>query len=346
MNPLLTESSSVFESFNFNELKVEHFIPALEEAIKIAKENLDSIKKERVIDFDHIILKEETSADKLDLICEIFYALHSAHCTDELSAIAPEFNQKLTEYGSDVSLDADLFAKIKEVYDKRSELTLTQEQMTVLENSYLGYVRNGALLSDDKKEELRKVDQELSQQGLKFSENLRKATNAYVMFVDNEADLAGLPAGAIEAAKEEAKKRGEETKWAFTLEYPSYLPFMQYADNRELRKTLWKASATKATSGEFDNREIVLKLLELRKKRAQLLGYSDHPSFVLERRMAKTPQAVMDFIEEMIKKASPKAQADAIELKEFKKKLTGDDSFEPYDNFYYREKLKKRNTRF
>ncbi len=341
MNPLLTESSSVFESFNFNELKVEHFIPALEEAIKIAKENLDSIKKERVIDFDHIILKEETSADKLDLICEIFYALHSAHCTDELSAIAPEFNQKLTEYGSDVSLDADLFAKIKEVYDKRSELTLTQEQMTVLENSYLGYVRNGALLSDDKKEELRKVDQELSQQGLKFSENLRKATNAYVMFVDNEADLAGLPAGAIEAAKEEAKKRGEETKWAFTLEYPSYLPFMQYADNRELRKTLWKASATKATSGEFDNREIVLKLLELRKKRAQLLGYSDHPSFVLERRMAKTPQAVMDFIEEMIKKASPKAQADAIELKEFKKKLTGDDSFEPYDNFYYREKLKK-----
>ena len=341
MNPLLTESSSAFESFNFDELKVEHFIPALEEAIKIAKENLEAIKKETIIDFDHIILKEETSADRLDLICEIFYALHSAHCTDEISAIAPEFSQKLTEYSSDVSLDTELFAKVKEVFDKKEELTLTQEQKTVLENSYLGYVRNGALLSDDKKEELRKIDQELSQQGLKFSENLRKATNAYVLFIDKEEDLAGLPTGAIEAAKEEATKRGEDGKWAFTLEYPSYLPFMQYADNRELRKKLWQASASKATSGEFDNRDIVLQLINLRKQRAQLLGYKDHPSFVLERRMAKKPEAVVEFIEEMIQKATPKAKADTHELKEFKKKLTGDDNVEPYDKIYYSEKLKK-----
>ena len=154
MNPLLKESSAPFEAFDFSELKVEHFIPALEAAIKEAKENLEKLKLETDITFDNIILKEETSADRLDLVCEIFYALHSAHCTDELSAIAPEFNEKLTSYASDVSLDSELFAKIKETYDKRDRLNLSTEQKTVLENSYQGYVRNGALLNEKDKEKL------------------------------------------------------------------------------------------------------------------------------------------------------------------------------------------------
>ena len=346
MNPLLKESSAPFEAFDFSELKVEHFIPALEAAIKEAKENLEKLKLETDITFDNIILKEETSADRLDLVCEIFYALHSAHCTDELSAIAPEFNEKLTSYASDVSLDSELFAKIKETYDKRDRLNLSTEQKTVLENSYQGYVRNGALLNEKDKEKLRTIDQNLSQLSLKFSENLRKATNAYVLFIDNKDDLAGLPEGIIEAALEEGKRRDREGEYAFTLEYPSYLPFMQYADNRELRKTLWMASAAKATEGEFDNKPVILEIVKFRKERAELLGFMDHPSFVLERRMAKKPEAVTSFIEEMISKAKGQAQTDANELKAFKKKVSGDESFEPYDTFYYREKLKKEKLDF
>lgn len=346
MNPLLQDSKQPFEAIDFSLIKPEHFLPALEEAIKEAKENLEKVKREETISFDSIILQEENSADRLDLIVEVFYALYSAHCTDEISAIAEEFNAKLTEYSSDVSLDADLFNKINAVYEKKSELNLSQEQEVVLDNAYKGFTRNGALLSEEDKTKLREIDQRLSKLSLSFSENVRKATNEYLLVVDSEENLKGLPDGVKEAAKATAKEKGHDGKWAFTLDFPSYYPFMQYAENRELRKEIWTASATKATSGEFDNRKNILETLKARDERAKLLGYPNHPAFVLEKRMAKDTGTVIDFVEKIIDKAKSKAQEDLQKLSDLKKDLTGDGDFRKYDAPFYTEKLKKKELDF
>lgn len=342
MSALLNPSNLPLEAIDFNSIKTSEFLPALDEAIKEAKANLEKVKAEPSPDFENIIVAEETSADKLDRVVNIFYALYSAHCTDEISAIAEEFNQKLTAYSSDVSLDAKLFSQVKAIYDQKSELKLTKEQETLLENSYLNFTRNGALLSEDDKNKLREIDQKLSQLSLKFSENVRNATNAFTLWIEDEKDLSGMPEGVIEAAKEAAKSKGEENKWAFTLHYPSYGPFMQYCQNRELRKKMYEASSSKGYEGEFDNKQIVLDTLRVRKERAKLLGYENHPSYVLERRMAKTPQRVMEFIQDITHKAKPRAQAEFNQLKELKQELTGDSDLRAYDGALYTELLKKK----
>lgn len=346
MNPLLENSKMPFEAVDFDTIKVEHFLPALETAIKQAKVELENVKKETNISFDSIILKEENSSDRLDLIVEVFYALHSAHCTDELSNIAEEFNNKLTEYSSDVSLDPELFGKIKEVYDAKDNLSLDHEQSRVLENAYRGFTRNGALLSESDKLVLREIDQNLSKLSLKFSENVRKAMNAYTMVIENEEDLKGLPDGAIEAAKQTAKDKGHEGKWAFTFDFPSYYPFMQYCENRELRKEIWLAYSTKATTGEFDNRQVILDTLKSRDKRAKLVGYEDHPSFVLENRMAKDIGAVIKFIDDITQKAMPMAKSEVKRISDLKNELTGDPEVRKYDTAFYTEKLKKKELDF
>lgn len=346
MSALLEPSKLPLEAIDFNAFETKDFLPALEQAIAEAKAELEKIKTVEQVTFESVIEAEENAADKLDMVVNIFYALYSAHCTDEISGIAEEFNQKLTAYSSDVSLDGDLFAKIKQVYDQKESLDLTREQKTVLENSYLGFTRNGALLSEDDKEKLREIDQKLSQLSLKFSENTRNGTNAFTLWIDDEKDLAGMPDGVIEAAKETAKSKGEDGKWAFTLEYPSYLPFMQYCQNRELRKKMYEASATKCFGNEYDNQDIIFDIIKTRKQRAQLLGYKNHPSYVLERRMAKTPQNVMQFIKDITEKSKQQAQAEFARLKACKKEETGDDDFQAWDSLMYKEILKKKELDF
>lgn len=346
MNPLLENSNLDFEAIDFPKIETKHFIPALEEAIKIAKINIDKIKKETKTDFDSIILAEETSADRLDQVVEIFYSLHSAHCTDELSDIAEEFNQKLTEYSSDISLDADLFAKIKSVYDIKDTLNLTAEQMTVLENAYKGFTRNGALLSSADKLKLRDIDQRLAALSLKFSENVRKATNAYELHITDEKDMEGMPEGVVEAAKQKAKEKGKDSGWVFTLDYPSYGPFLQYCKNRKLREEIWKASATRGVEGEFDNLPVIKETLLKREERAQLLGFKNHAEFVLERRMAKDPKTVLSFLKNILDKAEPQAKKDFEKLSTLKKELSGDVDFRKYDAAMYTELLKKRELDF
>ncbi len=346
MSALLDPSNLPLEAIDFNAIKPADFLPALEQAIKEAKENLEKIKKVDSPNFENVIVAEETSADRLDMVTNIFYALHSAHCTEEISAIAEEFNQKLTEYSSDVSLDAELFAKVKAVYDQKDSLKLTKEQATVLENSYLGFTRNGALLNAEEKEKLRGIDQKMSQLTLKFSENVRKGTNAFVLWIKDESDLKGMPEGIIEAAKETAKARGGETEWAFTLDYPSFGPFMQYCQNRELRKKMYEASNMKTYGGEFDNRDIILDIIKTRKERSTLLGYTDHPSYILERRMAGSSERVMEFIKDITEKAQAHAKADYQKIRDIKKELTGDDDLRVYDTAMYAEILKKRELDF
>ncbi len=345
MNPLLKASVLEFEAIDFTQIETKHYLPALDEAIKIAKKNIEVIKAEKVCTFDSVILAGETANDSLDKVVEVFYALHSAHCTDDLEAIAEEFNQKLTTYSSDISLDATLFEKTKEVYDKRESLELNAEQRTVLENAYKGFTRNGALLSDSEKDELREIDQKMSALSLKFSENVRKATNAYSLEITDEKDLTGMPEGVIEAAKMKAKEKSSEG-WLFSLDYPSYGPFMQYCENRSLREQMWKASSSRGIGGEFDNLEVIKEILGNREKRAVLLGYKNHAEYVLENRMAKKPEVVLDFLANILSKAEPQAKKDFNKLSEIKKELTGDGDLRKYDSTMYAEILKKRELDF
>ena len=346
MNPLLQDSNLDFEAIDFTKIETKHFLPALDEAIKIAKVNFHNIKESKEATFESVVKAGESATDRLDQIVEIFYALHSAHCTDELSDVAEEFNQKLTEFNSDILLDADLFAKTKEVYDKMSEFDLNTEGKTVLENLYKGFTRNGALLSSEEKLKLRDIDQKLSGLSLKFSENVRKATNAFELHVTDEKDVEGMPAGVLEAAKLKAKEKGKDEGWVFTLDYPSYGPFMQYCKNRELRRKIWEASTTRAVGGEFDNLEIIKETLQKREERAKLLGFENHAQFVLERRMAKDSATVLSFLKDILDKAHPQAKKDFNKLKELKESLDGDADFRKYDSAMYTELLKKKELDF
>lgn len=346
MNPLLKDSTLPFEAIDFKSFSEEDYLPALDEAIVIAHKKFDEIKGTSDLTFDSIIVAGESANDHLDRVVEIFYPLYSAHCTDGIARIAEEFNTKLTKFNSDISLDIELFAQIKELYDKKDSLGLNTEQMTVLKKSYKSFVRNGALLNEEEKEILRDIDQKLSTLNLNFSENVRNATNEFVLFIEDEKDLVDMPEGVIEAAKETAREKGEEGKWAFTLQYPSYVPFMKYCTNRELRKKIWTASATRATDGQYANQENIKEMLKLKQKRAKLLGYNDFPEFVLEKRMASSKEEVLSFLEGICDKAMPKAKEEYAELKAFKHELTGDDDFRVYDSAFYTEKYKKKMLDF
>lgn len=346
MNPLLEPSKLPFEAIDFNAIKVEHFLPALDETIKIAKENLEKIKQVESPTFQNVIEAMETSSDQLDLVVEVFYGLHHAHCTDDLEKISEEFSQKLTNFTSDINLDPDLFKQVKNIYDQKDKLGLKPEELMVLENTYKGFTRNGALLNESDKETLRAYDQKLSQLSLKFGENARKSTNEYVLEISDEADVKGMPEGVLEAAKATAKQKNVSSTYAFTLDFPSYMPFMQYCPNRGLRKKLYIARNSIATKGELDNKPIIIETLKLRKKRANLLGYPGHPEFVLENRMARDPQNVMSFLNQLKEKSESKAKEDFKRLENLMLEESGEEFFAPYDSAMYREILKKKELDF
>src|SRR5690606_2597484 len=254
---------------------------------------------------------------------------------------AQEVSPMLSEFSNDITLNEGLFLRIKAVYEQKDLLELNPEQRTLLEKKYKGFSRNGANLSEDKKQRLREIDKELSKLKLKFGENVLAETNAFEMLLTNESDLSGLPEGAIEAAAQLAEAKGK-TGWLFTLDYPSYIPFMTYAENRDLRKKLALAFGAKGfQDNNFNNESIVLKLVTLRHERAQLLGYQTHAHFVLEERMAKKPETVLEFLNELLEKAKPAALKEFETLEAFAKKLDHIEQLEKWDSAYYSEKLKQ-----
>src|SRR5690606_33767886 len=260
---------------------------------------------------------------------------------DELQKIAQNVAPKLSAFGNDISLNPDLFARVKAVHDTVDQSILTTEQKTLLDKTYRGFVRNGALLNEDQKTNLREIDALLSILSLKFNENILAETNAYQLHITNEEDLAGLPDGVIEAAKNLAEQQ-EKQGWIFTLDYPSYLPFVTYAKNRELRKEIAIANGKKGfQKNDYNNEEIVLKIVKLRNQRAQLLGYKNHAAFVLEERMAQNPEKVLSFLNDLLVKAKPAAKKEFDELTAYAKKLDGIDRLEKWDGSYYSEKLKQ-----
>lgn len=342
-NPFLTDYNTPFQTVPFDKIKNEHFLEALDKGIQELKAEIETIKSNNsTANFANTIEAYAMSGGVLNKVSNVFFNIHSANTNDEMTEIAKIFAPKLTAATNDIRLDEVLFKKIKEVYDQKSHLNLTAEQSTLLEKSYKDFVRNGALLSGEKKDRLRQIDNELSTLGLKFSDNVLKETNEYLKVIDNKDDLKGLPESVVEAAAMAATEKGHDGKWVVTLDYPSFGPFLTYCDKRSLREELSKANATKACRGnERDNKEIVKSIAKLRHERANLLGYSTHADFVLEERMALKASNVFGLLNDLKDKAMPAAKHHIDEVKEFAKKLDGITELMPWDYSYYFEKLKK-----
>lgn len=341
-NPLLSSFATPFETAPFHLIQPEHFLPAVTEAIASAKSEIAEIKAQPLPTFENTIEALDRSGKRLGVISAIFFNLNSAETNDQIQRLAREISPLLTEHSNDILLDQELFQRVAQVFATKGALNLNPEQTTLLDKTYKSFVRNGAKLSTEEADKLRKIDQELAQLGLRFGENVLAESNKFVHFVDQESELEGLPEGAKEAAAQIAEEKGETGKWAFTLDYPSYIPVMTYAKTRELRKTLFMAFNTKSSKGdELDNQVIILKLLQLRDQRAKLLGFGSHADFVLEERMAKSPSTVMEFLNSLLEKAKPKAEAEVKEVADFAKKLDGLESLQKWDFAYYSELLKK-----
>ena len=343
MNILTQKFQTKYGTAPFSQIKNGDFLPAFQEGIAKAKAEIDAIvNNPDAPTFENTIEAMAFSGDTLDRISSIFFNLNSAETNDELQKIAQEVSPSLSEFSNDIRLNAALFAKIKTVYEQREKLNLSPEQTTLLEKKYKSFSRNGANLSEDKKLQLREIDKELSKLSLQFGENVLAETQAFQLHLTEEKDLSGLPEGTIEAARALAKADHKEG-WIFTLDYPSYIPFMTYADNRELRKTMAIAFGAKGfQNNEHDNREIVLKIAKLRQKRANLLDYKTHAHFVLEERMAQNPEKVQEFLRVLLAKAKPAAEREFRQLAAFAKELDGIDQLEKWDGAYYSEKLKQR----
>ena len=340
-NPLLIP----FDLAPFSKIKNEHFLPAFKQLIKETKTEIDAIAENTSeATFENTIEALEFSGNQLDRVSSVFFNLNSAETNPELQKLAQEISPLLSEFGNDITLNEKLFQRIKSVYDTKKSLNLNKEQEMLLDNKFKGFSRNGANLNETDKEKLRAIDAELSKLKLKFGENVLAETNKYELHLINEEDLAGLPEGEKEAAASLAKEKGKDG-WLITLAYPSYIPFMKYAKNRELRKTLALAAGSQCfKNDEYNNEEIVLSIAKLRFERANLLGYSTHADFVLEERMAGSSEKVKSFLNDLLDKALPFAKKELEELTQFANELDGIEKIEKWDSAYYSEKLK--NKRF
>jgi peptidyl-dipeptidase Dcp len=343
MNILNRPFETPYNTAPFSKLKNEHFLPAIKIAIEKAKSEIEVITNNHDRPtFENTIEALSFSGEELERVSNIFFNLNSAETNDAIQKIAQEVSPLLAEFSNDITLNVDLFKRVKTVYDQKGTLNLTTEQKTLLEKKYKSFSRNGANLPEDKKLQLRDIDKQLSQLKLKFGENVLAETNRYEMLITDENNLSGLPEGVKEAAKQLAESKSLDG-WLITLDYPSYIPFMTYADNRELRKKLAIAAGAKGFHNNvLDNQSNVLQIAKLRFQRAQLLGYKTHAHFVLEERMAKTPEKVEEFLNELLQKAKPAADREYSELQNFAKELDGIEQLEKWDSAYYSEKLKQK----
>lgn len=339
MNPLLTP----FDTIPFSSIKNEHFMPAFKQAMENARKEIDDITNSKEEpSFKNTIEALEFSGQHLDRISSLFFNLNSAETNDTIQKIAQEISPLLSEFGNDITLNEKLFRRVKKVFENKENYQLTAEQQTLLDEKYKHFSRNGANLNDEQKKRLREIDTRLATLKLKFGENLLKETNKYEMHLTKEEDLEGLPEGAKEAAGQLAKSKGK-IGWLITLDYPSYIPFMKYARNRELRKELAIAFGSKGFhNDDLDNKANVLQIANLRHQRANLLGYKTHAHFILEERMAETPEKVDAFLKELLLKAKPAAQMEFKELSEFAKELDAIEQLQSWDGSYYSEKLKQK----
>lgn len=340
-NPLVKEWNTPFQTPPFDQIKTEHYKPAILLAIEEAKQDVNAIIVNRATpDFANTIEALERAGSLLNKVLGVFYCIDGCMTSPEMQQIAEEITPALTAYSSDINMNPILFDKVKQVYDKRDDLALTLEQRTLLENTYKGFIRSGALLKGEAKEEYRKISEELSLLSIKYQKNTLADQNAYFLNVKNKKDLKGLPEFALTAAKEEAKARGQKG-YTFTLQYPSYGPFLMYAENRELREQIWRASNSVANhNDEHDNKEIARKIANLRLRAAQILGYDCYAAYALENRMAQTPANVTNFLNELLDASMPFAKKDLQEVQEYANKNGFVGELQRWDFSYWSERLK------
>ena len=341
MNILDTRFETPFNTAPFSKIKTDAFLPAFRKAIESAKNEINQIVENKATpSFENTIEALDYTGEQLDRISSIFFNLNAAETNEEIQKTAQEVSPLLTEFSNDVALNTALFERVKSVYNTKESLSLTEEQKTLLDKKYKGFSRNGANLSNDQKEVLRSIDKEQSQLKLTFGENILAETNRYELLISELSDLDGLPEGAIEAAKQLAEEK-DKKGWLITLDNPSYIPFMTYAKNRVLRKELALAFGQKGFKNDnLDNQEIVLKIAQLRYQRAQLLGYLTHAHFVLEERMAKTPENAMNLMDAVWPAAIARVKEEVADMQAVADKNGDNITIEPWDYRYYAEKVR------
>ncbi len=286
------------------------------------------------------------AGDRLNRIQSIFFNLNSAETCDEMQNIAQEVAPKLSDFSNDINLNEELFARIKEVFEHRPRSILNTEETTLLEKTYRRFVRSGANLNASDKDKYRAITKELSQLGLTFQQNVLAETNAYELLITDKKDLGGLPESIVEMAAQTAKSK-EKDGWLFNLQYPSYVPFLKYADNRDLREQMFRASSSRGNQeNEFDNNAAIKRIVELRLEKAKLLGFKTHAEYKLQERMAETPEKVISFLEELHQESKPFAVKEFAEVQEYAEKNGFDGTIQRWDWAYYSEKLKLEKYNF
>jgi len=342
-NPLLTRFETEFEAAPFSKIKTTHFIPAIQQSIAVAIDEIDVICKQKEIpSFENTLETLETCGTLVGRNTSLLFNLNSAETSDALQAVAQEAAPILTKFQNDIRLNQVLFDRIRYVFENEDRTTLSTEQLTLLEKEYKGFVRNGALLNDSSKEKLRALDTQLAKLSLTFGEHVLADTQDFFLHIENEAQLNGLPPSAIEMAKAVAEQK-QKKGWIFTLDYPSYVPFMTYAEDRELRKKMSLAFGKRGFQDNPNNNvNTILEIVKLRQERAKLLGYESHAAFVLEERMAKSEKEVRQFLDDLSKKAKPAAKKEWEAMKAFARENLNLSDLEKWDTAYAAEKLKQR----
>lgn len=339
-NPLLTESTNPYEAPAFDKIKNEHYKPAFEATIAEGRAQIDSIvNNPEAPTFENTVEALEYAGRSLSNVSSIFFNLNEA-CTDTvMQKIALEVSPMLTEYSNDILLNEKLFERLKRVYDQRDSLSLNEEQMRLLDVTYKSFARNGANLQGEEREKFREINKELSQLGLKFGMNVLDATNKFFLHITDSSQVASLPMYAQKMGAAEAKERGLEG-YVYTLQIPSFVPFMKYSDNRELKEKMWRGYNSKCLNDEFDNQDIVKKIVDLRLQKAKLLGFDSHAAFVLSDNMAKNAETVNTFLNDLLVKSMPYAKEDLKSIQEYANKNGFTGTLMPWDFSYYSEKYK------
>ena len=343
MNPFFQAYDTPFNVPPFDKIKNEHFKPAILEGISTHQAEVNAVANNtQPATFENTILAMENAGELLSNVNTVFSNLNSANTNKEIQNIAKEMAPNLSAHRDNIYLNEKLFAKVKTLWDKKETLGLNLEQAKILDNAYKDFVRSGANLSNADKEILRKINGDLSLTSLKYGQNILAETNSYELVVDAKKDLSGLPQGLIDAAAVDAKAKGKEGKWVFTLSNSSVMPFLQYSSNRELRKQIWNAYQTRGNQdNEFDNKKNAIALANLRGQKARLLGYKSHSNYVLEESMAKTPENVNKLLNDLWKPALEIAKTEAADIQKMMAKEGIKGAVQPYDWRYYTEKIRK-----
>lgn len=343
-NPLLQKWDTPFEVPPFSKIKPADYVPAFEKAMKVQNDNINAIVNNTdAPTFDNTIAALAYSGRLLDKVSAVFYGQLSANTNDSLQKVAEELSPKLSHHSDEISMNPALFAKIKQVYNKKDKLKLTTEQAYLLEETYQSFVRNGANLSKDDQKTLQDINKQLSSLTLKYDQNVLKETNSYRLVIDNKNDLSGLPAAVIDQAAQTAKAAGLEGKWVFTTQKPSMIPFLQFADNRNLRQQIYHAYLNRANNNnEYDNKKVLTQIVNLRLKKAQLFGFDSYANYRLQNRMAKNADNVFKLLGQVWKAALPVSEREVEEMQKIIDKEGGNFKLASWDWWYYAEKIRKQ----